>query len=63
MLAAAHEGSNYLLSLQTFLDASQDAYGAVVYGITVYESELSSSVLAAAKTRVAPLSAMSVSRL
>ena len=50
-------------SLQTFMDASQDAYGAVVYRKTVYESGLSSSVLAAAKTRVAPLSAMSVPRL
>ena len=50
-------------SLQTFVDASQDAYGAVVYRRTVYENGLSSSVFAAAKTRVAPLSAMSVPRL
>ena len=50
-------------ALQTFVDASQDAYGAVVYLRVIYESGSVSSRLVAAKTRVAPLAATSVPRL
>ena len=55
--------ANISTSLQTFLDAPRDAYGAVGFGRTVYESGLSAIVYADAKTKVAPLYAMSVPRL
>ena len=42
-------------SLQTFVDASEDAYGSVVYYRNAYPSGLISSVIVAAKTSVAPL--------
>ena len=51
------------LCLQTFVDASQDAYGSVVYYSNVYPNGLISSVIVAAKTSVAPLKAISVPRL
>ncbi|XP_015771452.1 PREDICTED: uncharacterized protein LOC107349781 [Acropora digitifera] len=50
-------------TLHTFVDASQDAYGAVVYLRVSYESGSVSSRLIAAKTRVAPLAATSIPRL
>ena len=50
-------------TLHTFVDASQDAYGAVVYLKVSYESGSVSSRLVAAKTRVAPLTATSIPRL
>ena len=50
-------------SLQTFVDASEDAYSSVVYYRNVYPSALMSSVVVAAKTSVAPLRAISVPRL
>ena len=50
-------------SLHTFVDPSQDAYGAVVYGKFVYRSGKQSCRLIAAKSRVAPLKAMSIPRL
>ena len=57
------EGAPVDTSLHTFLDASQDAYGAVMYYRNAYQSEFMCSVIVASKTRVAPLSAMSVPRL
>ena len=50
-------------SLHAFVDASQDAYGAVVYRKFVYRSGKQSCRLIAAKSRVAPLKAMSIPRL
>ena len=50
-------------TLHTFVDASQDAYGAVVYLKIIYESGSVSSRLVTAKTRVAPLAATSIPRL
>ena len=50
-------------TLHTFVDASQDAYGAVVYLKVSYESGSVSSRLVAPKTRVAPLAATSIPRL
>jgi hypothetical protein len=44
-------------SLHTFVDASQEAYGAVVYAKVVYYSGKQSCRLIAAKTKVAPLKA------
>lgn len=49
-------------TLHTFVDASQDAYGAVVYSRVIYKSGLVSSRLPAAKS-VAPLAATSIPRL
>ena len=50
-------------TLHTFVDASQDAYGAFIYLKVIYESGSVSSRLVAAKTRVAPLAATSIPRL
>ena len=50
-------------SLHTFVDASQDAYGAVVYEKFVYHSGKQSCRLIAAKSRVAPLRTMSIPRV
>ena len=50
-------------TLHTSVDASQDAYGAVIYQKVIYESGSVSSRLVAAKTRVAPLAATSIPRL
>ena len=50
--------------LHPFVDASQDAYGAVIYSRAIYRSgTVSKRLLVAAKTRVAPLEARSVPRL
>ncbi|PFX21661.1 hypothetical protein AWC38_SpisGene13841 [Stylophora pistillata] len=50
-------------TLHAFVDASQDAYGAVVYSRVIYKSGLVSSRLVAAKSTVAPLAATSIPRL
>lgn len=49
--------------LSNFSDASQDTYGAIVYYKSVFPGVLLSSVIVAAKARVAPLSALGVPRL
>lgn len=51
------------LALHTFLDASENAYGAVVYARYSYEDGSLSSNIVAAKTRVAPTNATSIPRL
>ena len=51
------------MSLQTFVDASESAYGAVVYARCTYADGSISSNIAAAKTRVAPITATSIPRL
>ena len=50
-------------TLHTFVDASQAAYGAVAYAKFVYYSGKQSCRLIAAKTKVAPLKAMSIPHL
>ena len=50
------------VSLHTFVDASESAYGAVVYVRTKYDDKVLIS-LAAAKTKVSPLKAVSIPRL
>ena len=50
-------------TLHTFVDAPQDAYGAVVYLKVSYESGSVCSRLVAAKTRVALFAATSIPRL
>ena len=50
-------------TLHTFLDASQDAYGAVVYSRATYKSGAVSIRFVAAKSRVAPLAATSIPRV
>jgi len=49
--------------LHTFVDASQHAYGAVVYMREEYEDQTVSVRLVAAKTRIAPLQSISILRL
>ena len=51
------------MSLQTFVDASESAYGSVVYSRRTYEDGSNSSNIIAAKTRVAPTTATSIPRL
>ena len=51
------------LALHTFVDASENAYGAVVYARYSYEDGSLSSNIVAAKTRVAPTNATSIPRL
>ena len=51
------------MSLHTFVDASENAYGAVVYARCTYEDGSSSSEIVAAKFRVAPCIATSIPRL
>ena len=50
-------------TLHTFVDASQSAYGAVVYAKHIYHSGGTSCRLIAAKTRISPLKSMSIPRL
>ena len=50
-------------SLHTFVDASQSAYGGVVYVRTEYNDQTVSVNLAAAKTKVTPLQSVSIPRL
>ena len=52
-----------LVCLHVFVDASQDAYGAVVYEKVEYQNETSSVRLVASKTKVAPLQSLSIPRL
>ena len=51
------------MSLQTFVDASESAYGSVVYSRCTYEDGSISSIIIASKTRVAPTTATSIPRL
>ena len=51
------------MCLHVFVDASQDAYGAVVYEKVEYQNETSSIRLVASKTKVAPLQSLSIPRL
>lgn len=51
------------IALHTFVDASENAYGAVVYARYSYEDGSLSSNIVAAKTRVAPTIATSIPRL
>ena len=51
------------ISLHTFVDASQSAYGGVVYVRSEYDNGTVSVTLAAAKTKVAPLQSISIPRL
>ena len=50
-------------SLHTFVDASQSAYGGVVYVRTEYEDKTVSVFIVASKTKVAPLQSVSIPRL
>lgn len=50
-------------TIHTFVDASQEAYGSVVYAIHVYKNGLVSVRLIAVKSRVAPLTSVSIPRL
>ena len=51
------------VSIHTCVDASEDAYGAVVYARCTFEDDSVSSTIVAAKTRVAPSAATSIPRL
>ncbi|XP_067025703.1 uncharacterized protein [Acropora muricata] len=57
------QGIELYKQLDELWNASQDAYGAVVYLRVSYESGSVSSRLVVAKTRVAPLAATSIPRL
>ena len=51
------------VTLHTFVDASQEEYGAACYKRHLYNDGTVSCCLVASKTRVAPLQAVSISRL
>ena len=51
------------ISLHTFVDASENAYGAVIYVRYRYKDDSLSTTIVAAKTRVAPNIATSIPRL
>ncbi|XP_071081761.1 uncharacterized protein [Haliotis cracherodii] len=51
------------MKLHTFVDASEAAFGAVVYLVTTREDDTKSSYLVASKCHVAPLKAVSMPRL
>ena len=57
------ERSSDTMSLHTFVDASEYAYGAVVYARCTYADGSFSSKIVAAKTRIAPSTATSIPRL
>ncbi|XP_064627878.1 uncharacterized protein LOC135487738 [Lineus longissimus] len=59
------DSTEKLLSIEVhaFSDASQDAYGAVLYERTIYEGGLIISHFIVSKTTVAPLAATSIPRL
>ena len=50
-------------NLHTFVDASKDAYAAVIYARNTYTDESVSCRIVASKTRVAPLKAISIPRM
>ncbi|CAG2212937.1 unnamed protein product [Mytilus edulis] len=52
-----------LTSLHTLNDASQEAYGSVIYARHEYKSGMISTRFIAAKSRVAPLTSVSIPRL
>ena len=52
-----------LVSLHVFADASEEAYGAVVYQKTEYQNGTTSVCLVASKSKVAPLQSVSIPRL
>ncbi|XP_071149222.1 uncharacterized protein [Mytilus edulis] len=52
-----------LTSLHTFSDASQEAHGSVIYARHEYKSGMISTRFIAAKSRVAPLTSVSIPRL
>ena len=52
-----------LMSLHAFIDASEHAYGAVVYQKSEYQDGSSSVCLVASKSKVAPLQSISIPRL
>ena len=52
-----------LTSLHTFVDASQSAYGGVVYVRTEYEDKTVSVFIVTSKTKVVPLQSVSIPRL
>ena len=56
------ERSPDTISLHTFVDASEDAYGAIVYARCTYEGGSVSSNIVAARSRVAPSIATSIPR-
>ena len=51
------------VTLHTFVDASENAYGAVTYARYTYQDESVSTNIVAAKTQVAPSKALSIPRL
>ena len=51
------------VTLHTFVDASENAYGAVTYARYSYQDGSISTNIVAAKTRVAPIKALSIPRL
>jgi ribonuclease HI len=51
------------IRLHTFVDASEEAYGSVVYAVHTYLDGSKSSRIVAGKSRVAPLKAYSIPRL
>ena len=67
MLSATYYALNYASitdwCLHTFVDASQEAYGAAVYMKVEYQDGFSSVCLVASKTKVAPLQIISTARL
>ena len=52
-----------MVSLHVFADASEEAYGAIVYQKTEYQDGTSSVSLVASKSKVAPLQSVSIPRL
>jgi len=51
------------MTLHTFVDASQEAYGCVIYSRTAYADKTTSVRIVIAKSRVAPLRQVSIPRL
>eukprot|EP00795_Rhopilema_esculentum_P002346 gene2346-17983_t len=51
------------MQLHVFSDASEEAYGAVIYARYVYVDHAATTNIVAAKSRVAPLAAMSIPRM
>ena len=51
------------MQLHVLSDASEEAYGAVIYARYVYVDHAATTTIVAAKSRVAPLAAMSIPRM